>query len=676
MDLRFEPLLPAVLVLALGAGALFAAARAYRRPSLPAWLRAGALAVIWALLAGPVLVTPAAKQEPPRLVLVLDASASMGVTDGDAVGPRLARASAALDAVARAVGNRYRVERLSLADGLTAGSATTATGGTSFDALARLADEPPAAIVLASDGGDRGLAPPDQALAAAGVPVSTLAVGSLAPAANVAVRLEPASPTAFPGQDLTLTASVTASGDAVGKQCELVISAQGEGGTAGAELLRRTLTLGADEQRVPLTLAVGERSGERLWNATVATLPGEATTDDNHAACAVQVVDRAVRLVVIEGQPYWDTSFAVRAWRRDRQLDVAAVYRLGQRRYRSAANAGAGKAVPDVIDAAALKGIDVVVIGAQADALLDAPQAAALATFVDQGGGLLFLGAGSDRDPAGPLAALDPLLHRQGRREVPVPAMTAAGRQLALLPVGAGNDALARVATGLVGGMRPRADVLVGDERQPLVVSRHHAGGMVATVNAEGLWRWTLAADGDSEVAARFWRQLVKSLVHDERSRLAADRPRYRVGQEAVISVPEPASGAVAPPLAAKGPDGQPLALAVSQGSARLRLDRPGFHIISRGTERLTVIAEADVRELTDIARRDDRLARLAGATGGDAAPVDQAVAIASRLVRRADLRIAAPRITPLVSSPWWLLAVAALLAGEWWLRRRKHGVV
>ena len=190
MDLRFEPLLPAVLVLALGAGALFAAARAYRRPSLPAWLRAGALAVIWALLAGPVLVTPAAKQEPPRLALVLDASASMGVSDGDAVGPRLARASAALDAVARAVGNRYRVERLSLADGLTAGSATTATGGTSFDALARLADEPPAAIVLASDGGDRGLAPPDQALAAAGVPVSTLAVGSLAPAVNVAVRAQ------------------------------------------------------------------------------------------------------------------------------------------------------------------------------------------------------------------------------------------------------------------------------------------------------------------------------------------------------------------------------------------------------------------------------------------------------------------------------------------------------
>jgi hypothetical protein len=660
MDLRLEPLVPAGVMAMVALATVMIAVLVYRRPSWPAWLRLAAVLLVAALLANPVLVHGAAERLPARLALVLDTSASMAVHDPGAQGTRLERGRAALATIEHALGGRYRIETFSLADALTAGSAASAAGGTSFDALARFTESPPAALILASDGGDRGTIPPDQALAAAQVPVFALAIGSQAPACNAAVRLEPSSPTAFPGQDVTLTAVVTATGDALGRQSDLVITA-----ADGAEVLHRTVTLSA-EQQLAVALSVGDGAGERSWSARLAPVAGEVTDADNRSAAVVEVVDRAIRLVVIEGQPYWDTSFAVRAWRRDRQLAVASTYRVGNRRLR------AGKDVPETLTAESLKSVDVVVIGAQTDSLLDAAQAAALVAFVDHGGGLLFLGAGSDRDAASPLSALDPLLHRQGRRDEVVPSMTDAGRHLALLPTGDAGAALARVASGLIADVRPRTDILVGSGQQPLVVSRRQGAGMVASVNAEGMWRWTLNAhaESDVEVAGRFWRQLVKTLVHDEQGRLSSDRPRYRVGQEALISAPGDA------PVVVHDPDHQPVAVTISQGAGRLACTKPGLYSLDQGARRLTLIVEPDVREITDIQRRDDRLARLTSATAGALVEVEQAATIATLLSRRADLQVVAPQTTPLVTSPWWVAVLAVLLGGEWFVRRRRHGVV
>jgi len=272
-------------------------------------------------------------------------------------------------------------------------------------------------------------------------------------------------------------------------------------------------------------------------------------------------------------------------------------------------------------------------------------------------------------DAAGaPLAALDPLVRRAGRSPAVVPALTDGGRQLALLPTG--GKPLASVVSGLIAGLRPRSAVLVGVEEQPPVVRRRHGAGRVATVNAEGLWRWSLGADGDGEVAARFWRQLIKSLAREGQAGLQADRPRYRAGQEAVLT----AAGDEV--LVLSAPDGRQTSLPRGDGSVRVTLAVAGRWTVTQGARRLTLPVEADVREVTDVARRDERLARLAGATGGVVVEADAAASLADRLARRADLRVAAPRNIPLITSPWWLLLFTGLLAVEWWLRRRRHGAI
>jgi hypothetical protein len=98
--------------------------------------------------------------------------------------------------------------------------------------------------------------------------------------------------------------------------------------------------------------------------------------------------------------------------------------------------------------------------------------------------------------------------------------------------------------------------------------------------------------------------------------------------------------------------------------------------MITQGARQLTIPVDADVREIVELPRRDERLARLAGSTGGEVVEITDAVALAERLGRRADLRVEAPKSIPLVTMPWWLLLFAGLLASEWWLRRRRHGAI
>jgi hypothetical protein len=645
--MNFAPLIPVWLMALVVVLTLTLTIVTYRRPSRPSLLRLAVVIILAIFLANPVRLFSDDKREPPRLALVLDVSGSMATDHHGVPRDRAARAQ---------LNGRYQIERYGLSEDLSPGFPALGAGGTAFDRLARFADgqakTPVAAIILASDGIDRGSEAPDAGLAAAAIPVFALAVGGPEAADNASVRLEGSSPTAFPGQELTLTAVVNATGSCIGRQSELTLLVGDE------PAFHKTITLTGDDH-IEVQQAVGDQPGEKVWRLSLAPIPGEATLSDNDTAVAVQVVDRPVRVLVLEGQPYWDTTFAIRSWRRDRQLSVSALYGLGSRRVRS------GKETPDKLDAERLQRTDVVVIGSRIEDLLDAQQQRLLMDYVNNGGGLLLIGL--DAGLSGTLAELDPLLRRQGRKSSVLPKVSDSGRRLALLPQN--QKSLTAVTAGAISGIRPRSDILLGDEQCPLVVVRRSGGGRVATVNAEGVWHWSLSED-DGEVAARFWRQLVKSLVVDASVTLRSDRPRYRTGQEAVISV----TGKN--PVSVRDPAGAQSALVCNEGEGRIALNAPGCYTLTCSGQQLTLVVDADEREITDIARRDDRLARLAEATAGDVVECEQADELARRLARRTDLQVVAARAEPMITSVWWLLTVITCCAAEWWLRRRKHGVI
>lgn len=453
-----------------------------------------------------------------------------------------------------------------------------------------------------------------------------------------------------------MTVTIAASPDLRGRRVKLEVDTIAENGFTTA-LARQEVTLDA-MMRVPLVDTPSGQKGGRLWRARIAPLPGELTPDDNQDFVSAQVVDRSVRVLVFEGQPWWDTTFAVRAWRRDRQLDVATAFGVGKRTWR------AGNAAPDKLDAEALKGVDVVVLGQALDRLGGGKEAArVLSEFVDRGGGLVLLGPG--RRMNGALDQVDPIAASGGLSALEITSTDAA--ITGLLP----KDVRLPVRTAGGGVLKPQARVLLGTRDQPLIASRHLGGGWVCSVNLEGVWSWNIGGQG-REVGERFWRQVLRTLTNAPMGNMRAERLRLGVGEELVVWLqPDDQQRAVR----LVHPDGSVHDLSPLDDTVRVRLERPGLYRVERGTERLTVVATLEVREQLEIARDDARLMRLAAATGGEFSDAGDITRLVTRLRTARIMAGTVRRPEPLISEVMWFVAALVLAGLEWWLRR-KRGMV
>ena len=360
--MTFAPLLPAWAFLLAALCPVVAAVMVYRRPSLPAGLRLALIGGLVVILANPVHRLPTQTSTQPVLAVVLDTSGSMTTADGpDGVTRGIAARTAAQTIMTEARG--WRIVTYGFNDELKAPVPLADGGDSDFAALANLADQSPkpAVAVVISDGADWAVSDPETTLNAAGIVVHTLGVGTTKAGANTGIDLLVPSPQLSPGQDIPLNAEITATPDLIGQETELIVEAVDDI-EHPQELLRTKITL-AGWMRVPVTVPAGETLGGRLWHARLAALPGESSILDNSAWASAQVVDKVLRVLVLEGRPCWDTTFAVRAWRRDRQVQVSTAYLVGKKIWRT------GEAVTPP-SAESLATVDVLVLGQAGGALI------------------------------------------------------------------------------------------------------------------------------------------------------------------------------------------------------------------------------------------------------------------------------------------------------------------
>lgn len=659
--IAWDPLLPLWTVWLVGGLSALAAVHVYRRPSLPAALRLALVAGIAVMLANPVRRQPAPITVAPLVAVVTDCSGSMALADGPAGAVRGVAARAAAAELSRTLSGGWRVVSAGFAGELHTPTPAENAGDSDFASLASLVEltpKPRDAIVI-SDGADWSGADPETALAAAGIRVHTLGVGTRRSGSNSAVSLHVPSPHLAPGQDLELTAELTATPELVGREADLVIESVDDEAHP-QELLRTRLTLAA-WQRVPVTVGAGDALGGRLWRARIAPVPGEASEVDNTAWASAQVVDRTLRIQVLEGRPCWDTTFAVRAWRRDRQVAVSTAYAVGATERRTGE-----AAVPPTADS--LGSIEVLVLGQDPDGGSTAlgkqpkrlsPPPAVLKAWVDSGGRLILLGTA----PIAGTEDLDPL----ELGGAPQPVVLAGGDSEGLLPAGKRFPALAAPAA-----LRPQARVLLGTRQAPLIALRRIGGGAVCRINLDGFWRWHLAGGG-REAGERFCRQLLRSVARSPAGDLWAERLRLPVGESAALWT-RPDAGVTA--IEHVLPDGTRRSLRLSDHGARPRLDQPGTHRFIAGVNAVTVVVEQRLGERIASGRDDARLRRLSSRTGGESLDISEATDLARRLTAERTLAGTAMRSEPLITERWWLLTLAALAASEWWIRRRRHGVV
>ncbi len=191
-----------------------------------------------------------------------------------------------------------------------------------------------------------------------------MALGKQGNVRNVAVRITGYQPYCYVKQTARISATLRLIG------CELE--------DLTVQLLRQgqvvqTKQVNAQQlQELPVEFDVTEpATGQYEYEVRVLPLENEADTSNNSAITYLNVIDYQIRVLLLEGDPYWDTTFLQRSLMRDDKLDVDALIRYGAdhvRAIRKTPGAGA-LAVPQTLDE--LAAYDVVILGRAVDSLPD-----------------------------------------------------------------------------------------------------------------------------------------------------------------------------------------------------------------------------------------------------------------------------------------------------------------
>jgi hypothetical protein len=441
---------------------------------------------------------------------------------------------------------------------------------------------------------------------------------------------------------------------------------------------------------------------------------GEALQANNAASVRVRVVEKPVRVLLIEGTPCWDTKFLAQLFRQQTNLVVTGIYRVSEDRCFRIEGAGARteEAATDAFpsDPASLAAYDVVVFGKGVEYFLDAARLAALKTYLRERGGAVVIARGKPYHAAEfpEFAAIEPVdwgpLSSAGHRWEPTVDGEAAGLFGGLLPA-AGDPIWSKLpvlrgaypcrrvksfATVLVEG------VATGDSRQrfPAVASMRYGKGIVIAVNAEGLWQWDFFAAAETRAAyGEFWTELVQwAVTHAD----FVPGYHYAVRLGAATAAP---GDTVPIRIARRGPDASPaltLRIAGASGPAMLapapadgRADRweAVFSPESPGLYRVELVEAAGGAPLAPVetlevpappGERDELgadpgyLKRLASESGGKLAEPADWDAVVAAMGSDAPVAIEGEAVwESLWDRAWVLLAVVGVFCVEWFLRRR-----
>lgn len=702
-------------LLALTVGICLIAATALRRPGNPArrvsipLLRAAAIASVTVIAVDPFTITRDPKPEAFYIALVADVSGSMTTADGP---DGLTRLQATMREVrsgnnrlADRLGDRYALQTLYLNSsvsaefpGLEMGQGTTS--------LSRLLDTLPTrpssggrdlgGVLLLSDG--RQTAPGDpvasaRSLKESGLPISTVVVGRNN-IADVDVSFTDAITRTTSGEPAILRANLR---NHSGESRSVTLSLRSNG-----EELAPSQTVQLQPKsstRASFTIELN-RSGTHLVEVTVEA-PGDVNRANNVASTVVEVEAPQTIIVLWMGK---SISPELRQIRRaledfeDLRLITAIEPPGGPLLLSGVESEEAYADLDEFIESSdAYENARVIVLPTADTGTLSSASLDALTRFVDQrGGGLLLFGTEAPVQNA--IRELLPAkAFRQWTASQTTPVQFVAGplfdpaetsdlfrEPTPAIPPLASAATVAEKPLGAVEG----ATV----EGQPVLTAQPFGAGRVAFLGLDTTWHWPLSGKRNQLRHERFWTRLCRWLAVGKLSRF---EPQNNVqfataGQATELAVElrnpdySPAlSGSVIARItsAASRPaeiELLPDPAEAGRFSARFQPDQPGLFEVSyraelshddslRGSS--SVVVERAKEEFANLAADPATAAAIARITGGVTMSIED--------VDRLDSIPVSQRI-PLVEkrehwarTPHWLALTIALLAFEWWWRRR-----
>lgn len=565
-------------------------------------------------------------------------------------------------------------------------------------------------VVLITDGCDNlpdAISPQTLAARLAGrnVPLHTVRVGLTDAAGNiqslsVTALGAPATIGAFTRMTLEPTVeAIGLEGQAIRVTCRFGDERVGEKTFTPTEgQIRRTLRF----EHVPLDAGFHRLSVRaELVEEAPPSLAGQPHRDQ-----LVQVVDRDIRVLYIEGRFRYETKYISNA--------IGTFDRVSLHRHILLQPLRDTPQLSNALDD--WLRYHAIILGDVSPQHFTAEQLQTLRTLVeDYGKGLAMIGGqqafGAGGWASTPLADVLPVKieSSDGQIDEPLrPQPTAAGQASPLMQVGQAEapltpwrqfDPLSGASN--IGQPKPTSQVLAEADGRPMIVAGQFGKGPTLAIAFDTTWRWVLSPKDTAEAQKRFWRQVVLHLAQPRgQAWIRASRGTYdlrslRKGLEDVVvtagvsdSRGQPVRDA-APKITLTTPDGQTSPIRLHRNGPLLEGTLPPPN--QPGVYRLQMTATAEGEELSgeyqfEVRRRDleatavlanDKLlTRLARDTGGRAVTLEQLPVLLGTLaetIRPQPQQVHTSR--DLLAPLRWpiILTAIALLCAEWVLRKKRN---
>lgn len=532
----------------------------------------------------------------PVLTILVDTSASMSATDLPSGESRHQAAAAIAKACARELSDKFEIRAADFSSHLVAADAATldkdAPQGESTDLAAAIGEALAGghtrgqALVVLSDGihnaagGTSTVLSALSAARAAAVPIYTRTLGGAAEIDDLALRARSPQQLAFVGQSVPLSVAVRRLGRAP-RKVTLTLAQDGK------EIGRQQVTTSAEGQTDARFLVRQEAAGVFRYEVGVEPFEGEITQVNNYVSFMLRVVDEPIRVLLVEGKPYWDGKFLIRTLLSDPSIELVSVVRLAEGRLvertirhqrptagkpdgdRTKTTPGGEVAAAPLVeswkivtqaagvlaDAMALRSYQVIVLGRDAEVFLSDDALENLRQWLSRDSGSLVCYRGQPTNRVGQrLGRLLPVQWSPSPETHARVQLTDSGRDLRWFEAIGGEasgDLLPRLQSLAIGRAekpKPLATVLAAavgsskEEELPVISFQPYGGGRVVVVEGAGMWRWAFLPPAYSEhhdLYAALWQSLLRWLVSGagllpgEQFAMKADKVTFRTDEQA-----------------------------------------------------------------------------------------------------------------------------------------------
>ena len=564
-------------------------------------IRAILLLILFICISGPMLELPRERVEPDWVAVLVDRSRSMQVRDGDdtATGNRSKREEVLQEILSNAgpewrdPGDSRRILWLGFDEGVTElqntesaedGENPVIVGepdgwrtriGTALDeTLRRTTGRPLAGIVVVSDG--RTEEPPDRELVrrlvGAAAPVQVVPLGASVPVGDAAIGNIEAPRRAFSRDAVPVVVRLDNRGRRESVRVELVDE------ETEAVLDSTEVELDGDSDRVDAVLTArpdasgGVLEGARRWTIRISG-DDDLVPENDIASVQIELVDRPLRVLYIEGGPRWEYRYLKNLLVREPSIESSVMLLSADRDFAQEGNTPLAR-LPR--DAAEFGRFDLIILGDLPSGFLTKGRQDAIREVVERrGGGLIMLGGTQSMPSTWEESVLADLIPFSGgfdldRRAEPVmanPTETASrlgvmrladvdetmdteieGWPIDLSDPSFGWSQLQWVQRIDPERLKPTAEVLAtavpvdGDamDQTPLVIAMRFGAGQVLYVATDEIWRWRYGRG--ERLYERFWVQLLRLLGReavesDLPVRLTVGPDRVEMGRPVLVTV-------------------------------------------------------------------------------------------------------------------------------------------